>query len=252
MTSCWRYLEKRTSESLYGRTTMSFSPLPLPAWCQASASCMAAFLVVSWTRVRSSISLAPARKESMSIPWRAAGTRPTVDMTEVLPPTQSSIGRRVMKLFVSAYWSSLEPSPVMATVWAPKFSPASSYAFCASSMALRVSAVPPDLDTTRDKVLPSPPVRLIFLRMVSQPAGSVLSKKNVVSLLSVPSASYTSCGPSAEPPMPMMRRFSNRPPEGGATFPWWTSSASCLSWAMGSVICALISAEGASSGFLSQ
>lgn len=56
-------------------------------------------------------------------------------------------------------------------------------------MAFRVSAVPPDLETTRDRVLLSPPEREIFLRMESQPAGSVLSKKNVVSLLSVPSAS---------------------------------------------------------------
>lgn len=77
---------------------------------------MAAFLAVSWLRVRASISLAPLRNASMSIPCRAAGTRPTVDITDVLPPTQSSIGRRVMKLLAWAYWSSLEPRPVMAMV----------------------------------------------------------------------------------------------------------------------------------------
>lgn len=64
----------------------------------------------------------------MSIPCRAAGTSPTVDMMEDLPPTQSSMGSVVMKLCDFAYWSSFELVPVMAMVCAPKLSPFSSYA----------------------------------------------------------------------------------------------------------------------------
>ena len=48
-------------------------------------------------RVSTSIAAAPASRASMSMPCSAAGTRPTVDSTEVRPPTQSSIGKRAMK-----------------------------------------------------------------------------------------------------------------------------------------------------------
>lgn len=56
-------------------------------------------------------------------------------------------------------------------------------------MALRVSAVPPDLEMTSARVLRRLDAWLIFLSVVSQPWGSVLSRKKVLSLLLFPSAS---------------------------------------------------------------
>ena len=52
---------------------------------------------VSRRRVASSIAAAPARSAVTSIPWSAAGSRPTALVSEVRPPTQSHIGKRARK-----------------------------------------------------------------------------------------------------------------------------------------------------------
>ena len=79
-------------------------------------------------------------------------------------------------------------------------------------MPLRVSFVPPDLEITTVSVAARPPsVAAIRASSRAMPSGSVLSKKNGRSgSRGEPSASATNCGPSAEPPMPMTRRFVKR------------------------------------------
>ncbi len=163
-------------------------------------------------RVSSSQAAAPANSWSMSMPCRAAGSSPTVAVSLVRPPIQSHMGNRFSHPSSSAILSSLLPSPVIATACLEKSNPATSKAALASSIPFRVSLVPPDLDITITSVLFR--LFLIFSRSISLPSGSVLSKNTNLSLfvLGFPKAWPTNCGPKADPPMPMRRRFSKFPP----------------------------------------
>jgi len=108
----------------------------------------------------------------------------------------------------------LLPAPVTATACLPNVSPAFLYADSVSSMPLRVSGVPPDLETTSTSVLLSLPFKPRSVR--AMPSGSVLSRKwTRISSLLVPKQSATSCGPSAEPPMPTSSRSVKRSAPGG-------------------------------------
>ncbi len=90
-------------------------------------------------------------------------------------------------------------------------------------MPLRVSLVPPDLEITTVSVVAKRPCSVASTR--SMPSGSVLSKKWGRSLSwLVPSASATSSGPSAEPPMPMVKMSVKAPPW-PTIFPVCTSRA---------------------------
>ena len=73
-------------------------------------------------------------------------------MTEVRPPTQSSIGKRLSQPSASAVLSSREPVPVTATAWGANSSPFFLKKSWATSMPLRVSGVPPDLEMTMTSV----------------------------------------------------------------------------------------------------
>lgn len=97
----------------------------------------------------------------------------------------------------------------------------------ASSIPLRVSGVPPDLEMTTASVSPSCPSSAASVRSI--PSGSVLSKKNscILSFLGHPSASATNCGPRAEPPMPMTRQFLNLP-VAPVMLPLCAAAAICL------------------------
>ncbi len=102
---------------------MAFAPRPSPTACQARARSAAGLRRVSRRRVASSIAAAPARSSITSIPWSAAGRRPTALVTDVRPPTQSHIGNRARKPCSRACRSSALPSWVIATAWAPKSRP---------------------------------------------------------------------------------------------------------------------------------
>ena len=79
---------------------------------------------------------------------------------------------------------------------------------------------PPDLEITRLSVFPNPAPIARCVRSI--PSGSVLSRKNTRILSSAaPSASAASCGPRAEPPMPITSRFSNFSPRGLLIAPEW-------------------------------
>ena len=78
----------------HGSKDMVVLPWPLPAAYQASASFMAALAAKSAVRVWASISAAPCSRESISTPCSAAGTSPTTEVSDVRPPTQSSMGKR--------------------------------------------------------------------------------------------------------------------------------------------------------------
>ena len=93
---------------------MSFSPLPCPAAYQAIANSAAGLSLRLCLRVRASISFAPCNMALISIPCRAAATKPTGDNSEVLPPTQSRIGKIANQPSRSAIASSLLLLPVMA------------------------------------------------------------------------------------------------------------------------------------------
>ena len=212
------------------------------------ASRIAAFLPASLVRVFSSIAAAPASIPSMSRPCSAAGTRPTVDSTDVRPPTQSSIGKRAMNPCSTANLSSFEPTPVTATACFPKSMPAFSNVAFASSIPLRVSGVPPDFEITSTSVSASSSVASVS----SMPCGSVLSKNAMGILAFWPMAWVTSCGPSAEPPMPMSRICLNGAPFAARTAPVWTLPANSFSALSGSVIAAFSSGVGARSALRSQ
>src|SRR5438876_559434 len=81
-----------------------------------------------------------------------------------------------------------------------------------------VSFVPPDLETTTTSVWGRRSSSLSKTR--SNPSGSVLSKKKMsIGSRADPSASATSCGPSAEPPIPISSTCLNRSPFSAAIFP---------------------------------
>ena len=94
-------------------------------------------------------------------------------------------------------------------------------------MPLRVSGVPPDLETTRTSVLLSLLRRLLSVR--AMPSGSVLSRKwtRILSLF-VPRQSATSWGPSAEPPIPTCRMSVNFFADCGVVLPVCIFFANCL------------------------
>src|ERR1041385_7139671 len=109
---------------------------------------MAAFCDAFATRVHSSIAAAPASRLSIFNPCSAAGSSPTALMTEVRPPTQSHIGNRPSQPFLSAYLSNSLRDPVTATACLLKSNPRSLNFVSVSNIPLRVSFVPPDLETT--------------------------------------------------------------------------------------------------------
>lgn len=84
----------------------------------------AGFSFVVWERVMSSMSLAPFSMESMSMPWRAAGRRPTTESSLVRPPTQSQRGKVSSQWLVLAKLSNLLFFSVMATACLLKSKPA--------------------------------------------------------------------------------------------------------------------------------
>ena len=90
---------------------MSFEPRPSVAKYHMSASSAAGFSRVVARRVAASIAAAPASIASMSIPWSAAGNRPTAHSSLVRPPTQSHIGKRASQPSFWASWSSLRIGP---------------------------------------------------------------------------------------------------------------------------------------------
>ena len=73
--------------------TIAFDPFPSPTWCQDRAIKSAALFFTSGGLVFISIAEAPSRKSSIFIPMRAIGNKPTTLVIDVLPPTQSSIGK---------------------------------------------------------------------------------------------------------------------------------------------------------------
>ena len=79
----------------------------------------------------------------------------------------------------------------------------------------------------------------------SKPSGSVLSRKcGRMRSARPPSASATSCGPSAEPPMPITSTWRKRSARGGRTRPSWTRAAKSSTRACVSRIAAAISGVG--------
>ena len=185
---------------------------------------MAAFFRMSSVRVLASIAAAPSRNSTTSSPCSAIGTSPTALITEVRPPTQSHIGNRSSHPSATATLSRSLPSPVTATKFFANGMPDFLKAACAASMPLRDSLVPPDLEMTTTSVRPRLPP--IWARTFSMPSGSVLSKKcGRIGFSGVQSASATSCGPSADPPMPTTRRSVNFSPVAERIFPAWTAAA---------------------------
>ena len=147
------------------------------------------------------MSAAPRNRLSMSTPCRAAGSRPTTEVSDVRPPTQSSMGKRATQPSDAATPSNLEPTPVTATACLAKEYPCCAKYACALTMPLRVSGVPPDLEMTTTRVSASGSCSSTR----SMPSGSVLSRKRMAKPLPG-SASATSSGPKAEPPMPMTKQ----------------------------------------------
>ena len=77
-----------------------------------------------WSRVTTSQAAAPASMASMSMPWSAAGRRPTAESSLVRPPTQSHIGKRASQPSRRLTLSIFEPAPVTATACLAKSRPA--------------------------------------------------------------------------------------------------------------------------------
>ena len=230
---------------------MSFSPLPLVAWCHMRASRAAGFLVVLVARVAMSILPAPSRNSSILIPCSAMGTRPTVAMSDVRPPTQSHMGKRLSQPPSTATLSSFDPSPVMATACLAKSRFLSRKACWVSIMPLRGSGVEPDLEMTSTSVDLSFEPR--WSRTRRMPSGSVLSRKCILSLSRrTPSASATSSGPRADPPMPMESTSVKRAAEGGVISLAWTARANAFTSPMVRAISLVSSSVGARCGARSQ
>ena len=168
-------------------------------------------------------------------------------MTDVRPPTQSSIGKRLSQPSASAVLSSLEPTPVTATAWGANSSPFFLKKSWATSMPLRVSGVPPDLEMTTTSVSSSGRDSSTLY----MPSGSVLSRKNMSSP-AAGMASATSSGPRAEPPMPMTRAAEYCSARGGVILPSRTSRPKALTSARGPSMAAFSSGVGASAELRSQ
>ena len=174
-------------------------------------------------RVLSSMARAPARKASMSTPWRAAGTRPTTLMTEVRPPTQSDMGNRLSQPWAAASLSSFEPGPVTATAWCGNEAGAGEGGFGVEHAVagFRGAAGLGDDDGERGGEFRADvgedALHAVGIGVVEEGDGHRRAGPA--------SASATNCGPRAEPPMPMTRTRVNLRPSGGATAPAWTSAA---------------------------
>lgn len=86
------------------------------------------------------------------------------------------------------------------------------------------------------------------------PSGSVLSRKWVCrgAVEASTSASVMNCGPRAEPPMPMMRRWVNGLPFCAVMVPLWIWLAKFLQFWMSAVMELVISWVGARVGLRSQ
>ena len=166
---------------------------------------------------------APASMASTSMPWSAAGRRPTAESSLVRPPTQSHMGKRARKPFAAAYLSSSLPIAgdrhrVLAEVEAQ----ALVLGAAASSMPLRVSLVPPllEMTTVRVRARPSP----MASKTRSMPSGSVLSRKNGrIRSPAEPSASAHELGPERRAAdADHAARSSKRAARSGRRRPPWT------------------------------
>ena len=230
---------------------MSFSPLPLQAKYHDIANSAAGFWRIFSTRVAASIKLAPRNISRMLMPCSAAGTSPTAESSEVLPPIQSYIGKVSSQPFPIAYFSKALPTPVMAIACLAKSKPAFWKANSASFIPLAASGVPPDLEITSTKVvLRRSPKRS---STKSMPSGSELSIKLILRGTSAwARACATNCGPSAEPPIPMDKISVNFGAVGGWMFPVWTFWVNSSMRSRVSVISLRNSFVGASSGDRSQ
>ena len=125
---------------------MSLLPLASHAKYHISASSAAGLLAVSVLRVAASI----AQRRRALPECRAlqcCGKQADCGEFEVRPPTQSHIGSRVSQPSDPATPSSLEPAPVMA-IACGEIEACGLVGGLASSMPLRVSGVPPDLEMT--------------------------------------------------------------------------------------------------------
>ena len=230
---------------------MSFFPWPLVAWCQAMARRPAGLDRVSLLRVTSSQSAAPFSNPSIYTPWSAAGRRPTVEVTEVLPPTQSHIENRASQDPFFAISSSLLPASVTATACFSNARPAFLYASAVSTIPFLVSTVPPLFEITRVSVSARSSPSSVNRR--SKPLGSVLSRKQGFILSAgVPRASAMNWGPRADPPMPIINRRVKRGRFSGLIVPAWTAEAKSFTAWMVASISFRISVEGARSGLRSQ
>src|SRR5688572_23649807 len=110
---------------------------------------MAGLFATSLDRLTLSAARAPPSSAVISKPWSAAGNSPTADSSLVRPPTQSHMGNWQIHLPCSAYFANSLPGLVIATACDPKETLALAYTASTSNMALRVSLVPPDFETTR-------------------------------------------------------------------------------------------------------
>uniref|UniRef100_A0A0A9DKY9 Uncharacterized protein n=1 Tax=Arundo donax TaxID=35708 RepID=A0A0A9DKY9_ARUDO len=83
-------------------------PIPSDAQYQHNASKAAGFSLTTVLLVSSSIRAAPTSISLTSIPCNAAGSKPTADNSDVLPPTQSNIGNRANHPSILAVLSNRE------------------------------------------------------------------------------------------------------------------------------------------------
>ena len=184
------------------------------------------------------------------MPSSAPGSRPTVDVIDVRPPTQSHIGMIAAQRSASALRCSSEPDMVTATARGGNASPCCLQARSTSSMPLRVSGVPPDLLMTTTSASCSEPTRSSCRSM---PSGSVLSSTcSAIGAPTPPNTSASSIGPSALPPMPTSTTLVNAPPSGGAMRPACTPWAKASTAAIEPAIASSMAGVGASPGARNQ
>ena len=180
------------------------------------------------------------------MPSSAPGSRPTVDVIEVRPPTQSHIGITAAQRSASALRHSSEPAMVTATARGANARPCCLQARSTSSMPLRVSGVPPDLLITTTSASCSEPTRSSCRSM---PSGSVLSSTcSAIGAPGPPNTSASSIGPSALPPMPTSTTLVKAPPSGGAMRPECTPCANASTAAIAPAIASSSAGVGARPG----
>ncbi len=179
-------------------------PRPSARRYQERASSAAGLVRGSGRRVTSSIPRAPSSRPSTSAPCRARGSSPTAEVTDVRPPTQSHSGKRASHPSRAASESRALPSHRRRDGVPGEGEPDTLEGSADLAEDVHRRRRPPGLGDHRDQravqlgTQPGQQCPAVRVGVVRRGHGRTSS--------GVASAPQISCGPSADPPMPMCRR----------------------------------------------